>query len=262
MSRFHEPVPCYMSAPVATVRVGALLAEAERRLADRNISCLAVTGPDGRLAGVLSRTDLLRVGRLRATMAEGETLLSLPHQVVHQRMVRDVVTVGEKEPLHAAARRLVERQIHRVFVAEGGWPIGVVSTRDLMRAVVDERLASPIAEHMKSPVLTVEVSDSLALATDLLAEAHVSGLVVVDQGWPVGIFTQTEALAARALDRGAPVEEAMGHALLCLPMGMPLFRATSMALAARSRRILAVEHRELRGIVTGLDLARVVAAAG
>jgi hypothetical protein len=51
----------------------------------------------------------------------------------------------------------------------------------------------------------------------------------------------------------------MSCALLCLPLKLPLFRAAAFALQTRARRILAVESREMRGIVSGLDMARAIA---
>jgi len=91
-------------------------------------------------------------------------------------------------------------------------------------------------------------------------EARVRALVVEDQEWPVGLFTQTEALLCASQDAGTKVEDAMSCALLCLPLNMPLFRAAALALETRARRILATANRDLHGILSGLDIARVIAS--
>lgn len=260
MSRFLLPVADYMSSPVSSVSVSTDLTDAERVLAERNVSSLAVLDHEGRMAGVISRTDLLRVGRLRSSMGNDGTLLTLPRMQVRERMVTEVVAVDPETPAAAAAALMVARHIHRVFVVDDGEAIGVFSTRDCMRAVLDERITAPLSSVMSHPVLTVEASEGIARATDLLEEVHVRGLIVVDNEWPVGIFTQGEALSARARDPGLAVEEVMNAALLCLPETLPLFRAAQFALATRARRILAVEARHMRGVVSGIDFARVVAA--
>jgi CBS domain-containing protein len=108
-------------------------------------------------------------------------------------------------------------------------------------------------------VLTVSATQGVGAAADLLQESRVRGLVVEDAEWPVGVFTQTEALAASKLDPTTPVEEVMSCALLCLPLKLPLFRAAAFALQTRARTILAVASRDLHGIVSGLDMARAVA---
>lgn len=254
------PVSDFMSTPVATIHLDASLADAERRLEDGTFSSLAVTDGSGELCGVLSRTDLLRIGRLRATMAEDPKLLTLPHQLVRMRMTRDVVTAQPTDSLRDAAAAMLEHHIHRVFVVDRGRPVGVLSTRDLMRAVVAARLAQPLSHWMSSPVVTVNVSERVGVATDLLHASRVRGLVVEEGEWPVGVFTQKEAIASATLDAGTPVEEVMSCALLCLPTTLPLFRAAAFALQTQARRILVVSSRELQGIVSGLDMACAVAA--
>lgn len=259
MSLFDQPAADFMSAPVAAIHPESSLAEAERRLAEGGHSCLAVVGDDGMLCGVLSRTDILRIGRLRASMAEEPRLLAMPHQTVRMKMTRDVVTADPTTPLRAAAAAMVQRSIHRVFVIADGRPAGTLSSRDLMQAIVKARFSEPISRWMSSPVVTVDATDSIAAATDLLHRSHVRGVVVEDQGWPVGIFTQTEALASASLDSSTPVEEVMSCALLCLPPNLPLFRAAAFALKTQARRVLAVASREIQGILSGLDMAHIVA---
>ena len=259
MSPFDQPAADFMSAPVATIHPESALADAERRLTEGAHSCLAVVGDDGRLCGVLSRTDILRIGRLRAGLADEPRLLAMPHQTVRMKMIHDVVTADPTTPLRAVAAAMVQRSIHRIFVIENGRPVGVVSTRDLMQAIIKARVSEPLARWMSSPVVTVDATDSIATATDLLHRSHVRGVVVVDQGWPVGLFTQTEALAAAELDSSTQVEEVMSCALLCLPPNLPLFRAAAFAVKSQARRVLAVASREVQGILSGLDMAHVVA---
>lgn len=257
---FAQPVSGFMSKPVVTIHPDTSLQDAERRLEGALFSCLAVTDVDGHLCGVLSRTDLLRVGRLRAAMADDAHLLRLPHQTVRARMTKDVVTADPETPLQAVAAEMVRAHIHRIFIVQNGRPVGVLSTHDLMKAVVQARIADPIKRWMSSPVMTVSATATIGEATDLLQETRVRGLVVEDQEWPVGLFTQTEALLCGEQDAGTKVEDAMSCALLCLPLNMPLFRATALALETRARRILATANREIHGILSGLDIARVIAS--
>jgi CBS domain-containing protein len=50
-----------MTSPAVTVRADADVARAARLMRDRNVRRLPVTGADGRLVGIVSRTDLLSV---------------------------------------------------------------------------------------------------------------------------------------------------------------------------------------------------------
>jgi len=164
--------------------------------------------------------------------------------------------VSPQSTLIDAATQMVERRIHRVFVVDGDKMVGVVSTKDLMRAVMDAKVATPISELMTVPVVTVEANQPLAEAVATLSRARISGVAVMENGVPVGIFTQEEALAARDRPGKTPVDEAMSQALLCLPVSTPVFRAAGFTLSTRARRVLAVDHHHIQGVLTGLDFAR------
>jgi CBS domain-containing protein len=77
----------------------------------------------------------------------------------------------------------------------------------------------------------------------------------------VGLFTQREALEARAAPPEATVETFMTPALLCLQHGTPLHRAAALAVATRARRVLALDGRHVVGMLTGLDFCRALRSA-
>jgi CBS domain-containing protein len=258
MPQFDVPLALYMTSPVYQAAPETRLAEAYARLADLGISSLAVTEL-GKLVGVISRTDLLRVGRRDAGARPAASLLAFRDESIMAHMTGAVVVVAPDDTLAMAARLMVDRCLHRMFVVDGERLVGVLGAYDLMLAIRDKRVTAPIASIMSAPLFTVGTRDPIWLAADRLGKARVSGLVVLEDGWPVGLFTQVEALAAHALPRDTPVEEVMESALICLPATMSLHRAAAQATRMSVRRIIAVEHREMRGILSGLDFARFVA---
>lgn len=151
-----------------------------------------------------------------------------------------------------------KHHVHRVFVTREGIPRGVVSTRDLMRAVRDKRLKTPISEIASGSVVKVKADDPIALAVDRLDLSNKHGLVVVEGSYPVGIFDQACALESRRLPPSTAVEHAMNVRILILPGGMSLGRAAEQALGMNVRRILVQTDRGMIGIVGGLDFARVL----
>jgi CBS domain-containing protein len=257
--RLDAPVSHFVSSPVAACAPTCELSEVRARLDAAACSALAVTAPDGSLIGTLSRTDLVRAGRLRATMAGSTRLLKLPRLPAAQRMSADVLTVDPDTPLRLAAARMVAAHVHRLFTVDGARADGILSTTDVMRAVAELRSDTPIGAIMSAPVITVQATDPVGLALDRLIEARVRGLVVTEGEWPVGVFTQAEALAAQTLDHDVLVELAMSPALLCVPSRTPIPRAAAFAVETRARVILAVDARALVGIATGLDVARYAA---
>ncbi len=264
---FSVRVADWMSEPVVTVPAGAKLGEVHRAMRQAGVSCLPVVDAAGRTIGAISRTDLLRVGR-REARGRG-WLLELPDRTAADEMHAGAITVSPGAPLHVAARAMIEERVHRVFVVDEGRLVGVLSAHDLYAVVRDQRVMTPLADLVSRPVRTVPCSATIALATDALGEAGIHGLVVVDEGgWPVGIFSQEDGLWARVLPGETPVEEAMSYSMVSVHVHAPLFRAAAQAHATHARRVLAVDDTpptrdacRVKGILTGLDLARAIAAA-
>lgn len=245
-----------MTSPVQTLREGASLEDAHRVLRESSLSALAVVDGHGAPVGVISRTDLLRIGRVSERRSGRYPLLELPKQAVREVMTREVVSVTPDQSVQEAAQRMVHHKIHRVLVLEGSALAGVLSTKDLMTAVQDHKVRAPISDFMSAPVLTVDVTDTLATASDRLNDAHIAGLVVLEDERPVGVFTQTEALQSREDAATVVVEDRMNYAMLCLDLKTPLHRAAALARATSARRIIACEGRKIWGVVTGMDIAR------
>lgn len=95
----------------------------------------------------------------------------------------------------------------------------------------------------------------------MLAKVQITGIVVVEEGRPVGVFTQLDALASRDLPRSTPVETTYEAAVICLPHDTKLHRAAAHAAQLDVRRVVVCRDHEAVGIVSGLDFARVAAGS-
>lgn len=259
MANFEVETRTCMSSPLRTVHVDDSLEDVDGRMRELGVSALPVADDDGRVVGVLSRTDLLRTGRRQAGTRPGSPLLAFPERTAGEEMTEDPVTVPADAPLSRVAEVMRDERLHRVFVTEDGEATGVVTPRDLMRVVAEKQVNHPLSRYMSSPLFTVRATEPVSLATERLEKARVTGLVVVDDELPVGVFTQTEALAARREDRDTPVQDVMNVRILLLHAELPIHRAAAQAGALDVRRIVALRDDEAVGIVTGLDFARVVA---
>jgi CBS domain-containing protein len=111
----------------------ALLGAIAQRMADDDISALVVVNEDGTLAGIISRSDMLR-----AYLENQGTWASLP---VDAYMTRAVVVVKPSDRLLDAARLMLGQHIHRVVVVNetdrGLLPIAVISDSDLVCDMAD-----------------------------------------------------------------------------------------------------------------------------
>src|SRR4051794_20775332 len=114
----NTPVSLLMTTPIVSVTPDTLLEVAYKMFVDQRISCVPVVDANGRGLGVLSQTDLLRVGRLQPASLAGMQSLELPAEPVKDHMHPGLVTVAPDAQVTEAARIMVESRIHRVFVEE------------------------------------------------------------------------------------------------------------------------------------------------
>jgi len=259
MAHFELPGRLFMSSPVLTVSPDASLEAVRDLLNEKEISSLAVVESSD-FVGVVTRSDLLRVARRQAGAQHDADNLTFPNKAVSEIMNRNVTPMDVDSTLASAATKMVKNGFHRVFLSENGNLVGVLSTRDVMSAIRDKKVSTPISEFMSSPLFTVRASEPISLATERLEKAHITGLVVVDGDWPVGLFTQVDALAAEKLAKDTPVEEAMNTAFVCMPHDTPMYRAAAQAVSLRARRVIAIKKRDSVGILTGIDFARLAAS--
>jgi CBS domain-containing protein len=260
MSRhFSEPVVTYMTRDPEVAHADTPVDQLARTMHARSISGLPIVDAKHHVIGVVTRTDLIRVGLLQAGARHASPAMALPARRASDVMTHGAECVPSDAPLHEAAARMVDRSIHRVFVTEGDRLAGVLCAIDLTGAVRDAKLTAPISSIMTSPIMTVEARTPLGHATELLDRAGVTGLIVTEEAQPIGVFTQLDALAARDLPRATPIEDLYDAAVMCLPGEMKLSRVAAHAADTRVRRVVVCSAREAVGIVSATDFARVVA---
>jgi predicted transcriptional regulator len=257
------PVRNFMSHNLIAVGLDTPLDHVQKTLEDQEISAVPVLDEDGALRGILSTKDLLHAARLEMTSPEENARVVLPKRTASELMRSAVLTVDERTAVGKAGADMLRHRVHRLIVTSDGRPCGVISTRDAMRAIALARVKTPLAEVMTTELETIEMDLAVDAATERLDDANVRGLIVVDGAWPIGVFTHTEAIRARALPasmRKIPVERVMSYEIICLDVRTPIDRVSNYARQVRVRRILAVENNRLKGIATGFDLLRIMAA--
>lgn len=122
-----------MSIEPITIGVDEAIGRAEQLMSERVISGLPVVDRIGRLKGVLSQTDIVRAH------ASGQPLASWPGLAVRHLMTSPALTIRLDESLLTAARMMEQHHVHRLVVVapDGEHPVGVISTTDLVHALVE-----------------------------------------------------------------------------------------------------------------------------
>lgn len=115
---------------VFTVEPGASLQAAAARLAERGVGAVVVTGPDGRVAGILSERDVARV-----VGEEGGAAL---RREVAEVMTREVVFAEPGHRVDQLLALMTDRRIRHLPVCREGRLVGIVSIGDLVKVKIAE----------------------------------------------------------------------------------------------------------------------------
>jgi CBS domain-containing protein len=123
-----EPIHDLIRYGVDGIPPEATLREVAELLTGEEVGLLAVFGPEGML-GVISERDIA------AALADGAN----PDVVrASDVMTEDPVCIDQDDSVLFAANRMIEAKVRHLPIMENGEVIGVVSMRDLLRAMAEE----------------------------------------------------------------------------------------------------------------------------
>ena len=121
--------------------------------------------------------------------------------VVSDHMSRDLLTVSPGDRLGEASKRMVARGVGAVLVLEGERLEGILTERDLMRAVAggyteDARVSDWMTRHPE----TIDSTDSTDHAASLMIHGGFRHLPVVEEGHVAGIISIRDLMRVALAD--------------------------------------------------------------
>ena len=121
-------------------------------------------------------------------------------------MCKDLTVVAPAERLVHARRLMLEAHVGRLPVIEDEKVIGMVTSKDLMRAFIDFRKTVP-EKYQKAQIKEVLVEDimsrnpvcvdkdmTISEVSEIIRKTGFNGLPVVENDTAIGIITQTDIL--------------------------------------------------------------------
>lgn len=129
-----------MSRPVRTVRPDTSIEAAAALLSEHGFAAAPVVDEPGGLVGIVAEYDLLRrrvppdpTAHLRRDLpaTQGER-----PRMVADVMTRDVIAMRPDADVADLATQMLDRNVRSIPIVENGEVIGIVSRRDILRAVV------------------------------------------------------------------------------------------------------------------------------
>lgn len=118
----------YMTRRLTTLEPGAGILKAVQVLIKNDIAAAPVVDGDGALVGILTEKDCMRVVLNACYHSEyGGTVADF--------MTTEVESMNPEDSIADAARRFLDKRYHRYPVMDNDRLVGVISRRDLLRAL-------------------------------------------------------------------------------------------------------------------------------
>ena len=119
-------------------------------------------------------------------------------------MSREVLDVSPETTLAAAAKKMSGGRVGAVLVLEDGKLRGIVTERDVLRAVGEGRVeGSTVSDWMTRDPETIEPSESTEMAATLMIHGGFRHLPVIEAGSVLGVVSIRDLMRV-VLDDAAP----------------------------------------------------------
>lgn len=115
---------------IFVIDAAASIADAAQSLTQKGIGALMVVDKAGALIGILSERDVAR-----AVAQHGSEAVAMP---VANFMARDLAVCGLDDRVNDLMAQMNQRRIRHLPVVADGRPIGMVSIRDVVEALLEE----------------------------------------------------------------------------------------------------------------------------
>ncbi|MBI5177787.1 MAG: CBS domain-containing protein [Nitrospinae bacterium] len=202
-----------------------------------SIPAAPVIGADGRLAGIVTLTNIL-------SGIEDSHFTS--RQKVKHSATREIILVSEMTTVIECVRMMVKAGVDCVIVTAKGEGVGIFTRRDAVRMFSlqmqkgEERLREPVYKHMASPVVSVSGESTVYEACQLLEQKRIRRIVVVDaRNQPRGVLLQSDLLRRLDANYSEMLRRAVGEA------------GTRMALSESRYRAIVESSLEAVYIISG-----------
>jgi CBS domain-containing protein len=129
---------------VVTIEPNASLATAVKRLVERNIGALVVTGADRRIVGILSERDIVH-----ALATQGAAALD---QKLSEVMTRKVMTCSQSDTISSVMEQMTDGKFRHLPVVEQSRLLGIVSIGDVVKLRLQqmEREQSALRDYIQT----------------------------------------------------------------------------------------------------------------
>lgn len=133
----RTPISKIMSNDIITVNKTQSIREVSEIIEDKNIHHVPVVSGD-KVIGMLSKVDLQKISFVNSYDNDGLTTAMYDNLNIEQVMTKDVKVVQKSDTIYEVATILSKNEFHSLPVVEEEKLVGIVTTTNLIKYLVDQ----------------------------------------------------------------------------------------------------------------------------
>jgi CBS domain-containing protein len=250
---------CAPNTPLG--RVAAILNE-------QHIHALVIAEEEDQPLGIISDFDLLAGEWLSV---DEESLNTMRKLTARDLMTSPVETIELNTSVSEAAKRMTDRNIHRMVVTEAGKPVGIISISDFVAGIAEQEplKRSAVGDVMSRTFLVCREDNTILSAARTMSQAGWRSIIVVNaRGELQGLITGRDLLplAGKDVDESLKVSELITRDLLTIDVNCSLQEAADLMIQKHRHRVIVIDQNDAQnfplGVISTFDIVAEMARAG
>ena len=237
-------------------------------LTQHHIHALIVAEPTGEPLGLISDFDLLAGEWLSV---DEESLDTMRRMTARDLMTFPVESIDVGTSIQAAAKKMIEKQVHRMLVKANDKPVGIISISNFVASISAQEQAKreSVRDVMSDVVLVCRDKTPITAAARAMTQTGWRSVIVVDpKGKPLGVVTGNDLIrfAGEIIDEKRTVTDVMSRDLLTIDINASLQQAADLMIQNHRHRVIVVDTNDPQsfpmGAISSFDIVAAMAKPG
>lgn len=237
-------------------------------LTQHHIHALIVAEDDGETLGIISDFDLLAGEWLSV---DQESLETMRRMSAGDLMTSPIESIDAETSVEDAAKRMIEKQVHRMLVKENDRPVGVISTSNFVASIAAQEQAKreTVRDVMSDTFLVCRDKTPIISAARTMTQAGWRSVVVVDsKGKPLGVVSGSDLLhyAGTTVDEELTVTGVMHRDFITIDINASLQQAANLMIQNHHHRVIVIDTNDPQsfplGVISSFDIVAEMAKPG
>lgn len=235
------------------------LGQVAAMLNESHVHALIVAEQADKPMGIITDFDLLAGEWLSVDEASLNTMRRL---TARDLMTVPIETVEADSPAEAAAKKMAEKNIHRMLVTENSKPVGIISISNFVADIAaQEPIKRAAVGDVMSDTFLVCREDATVISAARTMQAGWRSIIVVNsKGQLQGVITGNDLvhLAGSSVDENIKVSQFMDRSIITIDSNASLQQAADLMIQNHRHRVIVIDKNDPEsfplGVISSFDI--------